>query len=229
MQTFAAALPYHSRTFLPLGRDSKHRKTFYLSNRNQGSNGGQKDRVRIAPGMDHHFLSRWGPLRPCNTSLRSCAANGASPDVLQQGRLLVVSYATCSSSSWWGSTVKNNMVCAGGDGITSSCNVSTHTQGPFHQEAWLGVCILPLPGQKHLEATLDISKPDLYPCGLDALGFSWSVHPCHQQPLALLHHPGSCSFTGRLRRTTQLPGLQRQMAGARHSQLRVLPRLQLLP
>ncbi|XP_040843882.1 chymotrypsin-like elastase family member 2A [Ochotona curzoniae] len=58
------------------------------------------------------YVTGWGRLQ----------TNGASPDVLQQGRLLVVSYATCSSSSWWGSTVKNNMVCAGGDGITSSCN-----------------------------------------------------------------------------------------------------------
>jgi len=51
-------------------------------------------------------------------------ANGALPDELQQGLLLVVDYATCSKTNWWGSTVKTNMVCAGGDGITSSCNVS---------------------------------------------------------------------------------------------------------
>ncbi|OCT92904.1 hypothetical protein XELAEV_18015970mg [Xenopus laevis] len=29
---------------------------------------------------------------------------------------------TCSSSSWWGSTVKTTMVCADGAGICSSCN-----------------------------------------------------------------------------------------------------------
>lgn len=51
-------------------------------------------------------------------------ANGALPDDLQQGLLLVVGYATCSQPSWWGSTVKTSMVCAGGDGVTSSCNVS---------------------------------------------------------------------------------------------------------
>nr|XP_011725183.2 chymotrypsin-like elastase family member 2A [Macaca nemestrina] len=51
----------------------------------------------------------------------SCA-NGPLPDVLQQGRLLVVDYATCSSSGWWGSTVKTSMICAGGDGKISSCN-----------------------------------------------------------------------------------------------------------
>lgn len=61
-------------------------------------------------------------------SLWSHSANGATPDVLQQGRLLVVDYATCSSASWWGSSVKTNMVCAGGDGVTSSCNVSIHNR-----------------------------------------------------------------------------------------------------
>lgn len=57
-------------------------------------------------------------------SLWSHSANGNSPDTLRQGRLLVVDYATCSSASWWGSSVKSSMVCAGGDGVTSSCNVS---------------------------------------------------------------------------------------------------------
>ncbi|XP_042687661.1 chymotrypsin-like elastase family member 2A [Centrocercus urophasianus] len=58
------------------------------------------------------YVTGWGRLR----------TNGALPDDLQQGLLLVVDYATCSKSSWWGSSVKTNMVCAGGDGITSSCN-----------------------------------------------------------------------------------------------------------
>uniref|UniRef100_A0A8C9F8P1 pancreatic elastase II n=1 Tax=Pavo cristatus TaxID=9049 RepID=A0A8C9F8P1_PAVCR len=57
-----------------------------------------------------------------NTACYWEMANGALPDDLQQGLLLVVDYATCSRPSWWGSTVKTNMVCAGGDGITSSCN-----------------------------------------------------------------------------------------------------------
>ncbi|XP_048672236.1 chymotrypsin-C-like isoform X3 [Marmota marmota marmota] len=58
------------------------------------------------------FVTGWGRLW----------TNGASPDILQQGLLLVVDYATCSSASWWGSSVKTTMVCAGGDGVTSSCN-----------------------------------------------------------------------------------------------------------
>ncbi|XP_074969802.1 chymotrypsin-like elastase family member 2A isoform X2 [Phalacrocorax aristotelis] len=58
------------------------------------------------------YVTGWGRLQ----------TNGALPDDLQQGLLLVVDYATCSKPSWWGRTVKTTMVCAGGDGITSSCN-----------------------------------------------------------------------------------------------------------
>ncbi|XP_072210373.1 chymotrypsin-like elastase family member 2A [Excalfactoria chinensis] len=58
------------------------------------------------------YVTGWGRLQ----------TNGALPDELQQGLLLVVDYATCSQPSWWGSSVKTSMVCAGGDGITSSCN-----------------------------------------------------------------------------------------------------------
>ncbi|XP_017720738.1 PREDICTED: chymotrypsin-like elastase family member 2A, partial [Rhinopithecus bieti] len=55
--------------------------------------------------------NRWESLR----------ASGPPSEVLQQGRLLVVDYDTCSSPDWWGSTVKTNMICAGGDGEISSC------------------------------------------------------------------------------------------------------------
>ncbi|KAM6191540.1 chymotrypsin-like elastase family member 2A [Sarcoramphus papa] len=58
------------------------------------------------------YVTGWGRLQ----------TNGALPDDLQQGLLLVVDYATCSKPSWWGSSVKPTMVCAGGDGVTSSCN-----------------------------------------------------------------------------------------------------------
>ncbi|KAM5248701.1 chymotrypsin-like elastase family member 2A [Ctenodactylus gundi] len=66
----------------------------------------------ILPNNYSCYVTGWGRLQ----------TNGASPDVLQQGLLLVVDYATCSSPSWWGSSVKTNMICAGGDGVTSSCN-----------------------------------------------------------------------------------------------------------
>lgn len=68
----------------------------------------------------------------------SCAANGQLAQALQQAYLPSVDYATCSSSSYWGSTVKSTMVCAGGDGIRSGCQVNTCRR---HQESQAG----PLP------------------------------------------------------------------------------------
>lgn len=68
------------------------------------------------------------------TPLSRHAANGPLPDILQQGKLLVVDYATCSSPGWWGSSVKTSMICAGGDGVISSCNVSTESQVPPLQD-----------------------------------------------------------------------------------------------
>uniref|UniRef100_A0A8D2PYH5 pancreatic elastase II n=1 Tax=Varanus komodoensis TaxID=61221 RepID=A0A8D2PYH5_VARKO len=58
------------------------------------------------------YVTGWGRL----------ITNGPLPDILQQGLLLVVDHATCTQPSWWGSTVKTTMVCAGGDGNISSCN-----------------------------------------------------------------------------------------------------------
>lgn len=50
-------------------------------------------------------------------------AGGQLSAQLKQAYLPVVDYSTCSSSGWWGSTVKNTMVCAGG-GSESGCQVS---------------------------------------------------------------------------------------------------------
>ncbi|XP_056418650.1 chymotrypsin-like elastase family member 1 [Hyla sarda] len=50
------------------------------------------------------------------------STGGSLATVLQQVTLPVVAHATCSLSSWWGSTVKTTMICAGGDGVKSSCN-----------------------------------------------------------------------------------------------------------
>lgn len=52
------------------------------------------------------------------------AANGPIAEELQQGLQPVVDHATCTQSDWWGAMVKETMVCAGGDGVTSACNVS---------------------------------------------------------------------------------------------------------
>lgn len=66
-------------------------------------------------------LLRATPHRSCCVS---CAANGQLAQALQQASLPSVSYSTCSTSSYWGSTVKNTMVCAGGDGVRAGCQVS---------------------------------------------------------------------------------------------------------
>ncbi len=50
------------------------------------------------------------------------AAGGSISAQLKQAYLPVVDYNNCSRSDWWGSTVKNTMVCAGG-GSDSGCNV----------------------------------------------------------------------------------------------------------
>jgi len=51
-------------------------------------------------------------------------AGGPIADNLQQAMLPVVDHATCTKSDWWGGMVRNTMVCAGGDGVVSGCNVS---------------------------------------------------------------------------------------------------------
>ncbi|XP_011932472.1 PREDICTED: chymotrypsin-like elastase family member 2A [Cercocebus atys] len=65
----------------------------------------------ILPNNYPCYVTGWGYLH----------TNGHAACVLQQGRLLVVDYATCSRPDWWGSTVKPCMICAGGDGVISSC------------------------------------------------------------------------------------------------------------
>uniref|UniRef100_A0A8B9UV19 Chymotrypsin C n=1 Tax=Anas zonorhyncha TaxID=75864 RepID=A0A8B9UV19_9AVES len=57
--------------------------------------------------------------------------NGPLADVLQQALLPVVDYSTCSQSDWWGYLVRTSMVCAGGDGVVSGCNV-THDSVDRH-------------------------------------------------------------------------------------------------
>ncbi|XP_061225493.1 chymotrypsin-C-like [Neopsephotus bourkii] len=58
------------------------------------------------------YVTGWGRLW----------TNGPLADVLQQALLPVVDYETCSQRSWWGTYVLPSMICAGGDGVISSCN-----------------------------------------------------------------------------------------------------------
>ncbi|XP_006122763.1 chymotrypsin-like elastase family member 1 [Pelodiscus sinensis] len=57
------------------------------------------------------YITGWGLTR----------TNGQLSAILQQAPLPVVSYSICSGAAYWGSTVKNTMVCAGGDGVHSGC------------------------------------------------------------------------------------------------------------
>ncbi|XP_068099351.1 chymotrypsin-like elastase family member 2A [Hyperolius riggenbachi] len=57
------------------------------------------------------YVTGWGNLQ----------TSGPAPNQLQQGLLMVVDHTTCSQGDWWGNLVEPNMVCAGGDGIISSC------------------------------------------------------------------------------------------------------------
>uniref|UniRef100_A0A8D2KWV3 Peptidase S1 domain-containing protein n=1 Tax=Varanus komodoensis TaxID=61221 RepID=A0A8D2KWV3_VARKO len=58
------------------------------------------------------YVTGWGRLW----------TNGPIADTLQQALLPVVDHQTCTQRDWWGSQVKDTMVCAGGDGVVSGCN-----------------------------------------------------------------------------------------------------------
>uniref|UniRef100_A0A8I3MFK5 Uncharacterized protein n=2 Tax=Canis lupus familiaris TaxID=9615 RepID=A0A8I3MFK5_CANLF len=66
------------------------------------------------------YVTGWGRLW----------TNGPIADELQQGLQPIVDHATCTQRDWWGTMVKDTMVCAGGDGIISSCNVSAQAPRP---------------------------------------------------------------------------------------------------
>lgn len=48
---------------------------------------------------------------------------GTAPSVLQEAPLPVVEHSICSQPEWWGSVARNTMICAGGDGVLSGCQV----------------------------------------------------------------------------------------------------------
>ncbi|XP_037740115.1 chymotrypsin-like elastase family member 1 isoform X2 [Chelonia mydas] len=66
---------------------------------------------QILPNDNPCYITGWGLTQ----------TNGKLAEILQQASLPIVSYSICSSSSYWGSTVKDTMVCAGGDGVRSGC------------------------------------------------------------------------------------------------------------
>ncbi|XP_010147335.1 PREDICTED: chymotrypsin-like elastase family member 1 [Eurypyga helias] len=74
----------------------------------------------ILPNNYPCYITGWGLTR----------TNGQLSSVLLQAYLPVVDYQICSSPSYWGSTVKTTMVCAGGDGVRSGCQGDSG--GPLH-------------------------------------------------------------------------------------------------
>lgn len=71
---------------------------------------------------------------------------GSIPAILQVAPIDVVEHQVCSQPNWWGSIALKTMVCAGGDGIISGCQVQlTNTciylmWGTFMLKA---VCLIP--------------------------------------------------------------------------------------
>ncbi|KAL0977929.1 hypothetical protein UPYG_G00163400 [Umbra pygmaea] len=64
----------------------------------------------ILPNNNPCYITGWGRT----------ATGGSLSNSLKQAWLPSVDHQTCSSSGWWGSTVKTTMVCAGG-GANSGC------------------------------------------------------------------------------------------------------------
>ncbi|XP_008066815.1 chymotrypsin-C [Carlito syrichta] len=69
------------------------------------------------------YVTGWGRLW----------TNGPIAEELQQGLQPIVDHATCTRSDWWGAMVRDTMVCAGGDGVTSACNGDSG--GPLNCQA----------------------------------------------------------------------------------------------
>ncbi|XP_072304809.1 chymotrypsin-like elastase family member 2A [Eucyclogobius newberryi] len=57
------------------------------------------------------YVTGWGRL----------TTEGPGATILQQALLPVVSYEVCSQDDWWSFLLTRDMVCAGGDGVKSSC------------------------------------------------------------------------------------------------------------
>uniref|UniRef100_S4RJN7 Peptidase S1 domain-containing protein n=1 Tax=Petromyzon marinus TaxID=7757 RepID=S4RJN7_PETMA len=71
---------------------------------------------------------------PCYaTGWGSLDTSGPFPSALQQASLPVVDYATCSQPSWWGSSLRSSVICAGGS-TRSACYGDGG--GPLNCQRW---------------------------------------------------------------------------------------------
>ncbi|XP_017264382.1 elastase-1 [Kryptolebias marmoratus] len=71
-------------------------------------------------------LPKTGEILPHNhpcyiTGYGRTSTGGSMSNHMMKAYLPIVDHQTCTSSGWWGSTVKINMICAGG-GTQSACN-----------------------------------------------------------------------------------------------------------
>lgn len=48
---------------------------------------------------------------------------GTVPPIMQEALIPVVEHSICSQPEWWGEIALKSMVCAGGDGVVSGCQV----------------------------------------------------------------------------------------------------------
>uniref|UniRef100_A0A672J421 pancreatic elastase n=1 Tax=Salarias fasciatus TaxID=181472 RepID=A0A672J421_SALFA len=101
-------------------------------NRNSVSNGYDIALLRLSSSASLNSYVQLGSLPPSGqilphnnlcyiTGWGRTSTGGSLSAQLKEAYLPLVDYKTCSSSGWWGSTVKNTMVCGGG-GAESGCN-----------------------------------------------------------------------------------------------------------
>ncbi|XP_042333786.1 proproteinase E-like isoform X2 [Sceloporus undulatus] len=79
-------------------------------------------RGEVLPNGTPCYVTGWGRLY----------TGGPLPSILQQALLPVVDHEHCTQPDWWGTTVKESMVCAGGD-IRAGCNGDSG--GPLNCQA----------------------------------------------------------------------------------------------
>ncbi|TNM89048.1 elastase-1-like [Takifugu flavidus] len=82
--------------------------------------------VSITSYVRTAYLPSFGEILPHNnicylTGYGRTSTGGGMPSRMRQVLLHSVDHQTCTSSGWWGSTVKPSMICAGG-GSQSGCN-----------------------------------------------------------------------------------------------------------
>uniref|UniRef100_A0A8C6SBW4 pancreatic elastase n=1 Tax=Neogobius melanostomus TaxID=47308 RepID=A0A8C6SBW4_9GOBI len=88
--------------------------------RNRPSAGNDIALLRLSSEATLNNKVKLGALPPLDGSCPTTTTATSPSAKLKQAYLPVVNHNTCSSSGWWGSTVKTNMVCAGG-GNESGC------------------------------------------------------------------------------------------------------------